>query len=556
MPQFRITSPNGEKYNVTAPDGATEADVVGVAQKHFALAASDRKDMERMADPTTGMSTIDKGLAGAGKFVSGLGTGASQIGAQVMDKISPSSKTLSNLVTGKDPSREAALQAEEAETRKRDAPLMATTAAKVGNFIAPLATVMIPGAGTLAGAALTGGALGALQPTVEGEGRIANTLIGGVAGTAGQAVGQEVGAAITSKLAQRIAERSAAQAANAGRDATVTAAREAGYVVPPTQTSPTLLNRALEGAAGKASTAQEASAKNQAVTNRLTALGLGRKHDERITPEILAEIRKDAGKAYEKVAEGSYVTDVTYKNRLRELSKAHATLAADVPELANKDVLALVKSLGRDKFEGKTLVEVNKALRERATAAYKNGETEAGRFYKGAAHEIENLIERNLLGSGGKETLAAFKEARQRIAKSYAAEAALNPATGNINAQTFAAALRKGKPITGEMRQVAEFAGQFPKATQLPERMGSLPGVSPLDYGVAAMRGDAGGLAWLTGRPAVRAAILSKIFQNSSMKPSYSAPAAERLLGQAVEGNRLPAAMRAALPDLAVNSRN
>ena len=53
-----------------------------------------------------------------------------------------------------------------------------------------------------------------------------------------------------------------------GMMAAIQAARSQGYVIPPTQANPTLGNRLLEGMAGKLTTAQNASAANQGVTNR------------------------------------------------------------------------------------------------------------------------------------------------------------------------------------------------------------------------------------------------------------------------------------------------
>jgi hypothetical protein len=76
-------------------------------------------------------------------------------------------------------------------------------------------------------------------------------------------------------------------------------AQEAGYVIPPTQVKPSLLNRFLEGTAGKISTAQNASFKNQQVTNQLAAKSLGLPEDTVISPEILQNIRSTAGQAYE-----------------------------------------------------------------------------------------------------------------------------------------------------------------------------------------------------------------------------------------------------------------
>ncbi len=130
---------------------------------------------------------------------------------------------------------------------------------------------------------------------------------------------------------------------------------------------------------------------------------------------------------------------------------------------------------------------------------------------------MEDLIERNLNQTGNAELLTNYRNARQILAKTYDVEKALNPATGNIDAGKLAASLKKGRPLTGELKQVAEFASRFPKATQTVEKMGSLPQLSPLDFGTAAIAGSAAGpvgLAGLIARPAARSLTLSDLMQN------------------------------------------
>lgn len=72
-----------------------------------------------------------------------------------------------------------------------------TTSGTVGQFagvaIPAAATVAIPGANTLTGAALTGAGFGALEPTSKDESRLQNAAIGGVAGTAGQKIANAIG---------------------------------------------------------------------------------------------------------------------------------------------------------------------------------------------------------------------------------------------------------------------------------------------------------------------------------------------------------------------------
>jgi hypothetical protein len=77
--------------------------------------------------------------------------------------------------------------------------------------------------------------------------------------------------------------------------------------------------------------------------------------------------------------------------------------------------------------------------------------------------------------------------------------------------------LKKGKPLTEELKTAAEFATQFPKATQTIESMGSLPQTSPLDLataGIASAITSPAALASLGVRPGARAAALSGPIQN------------------------------------------
>jgi len=62
-----------------------------------------------------------------------------------------------------------------------------------GAAVPAAATIAIPGANSLTGAALTGVAMGALEPTSKDESRLQNAAIGGVAGVAGQKIANAIG---------------------------------------------------------------------------------------------------------------------------------------------------------------------------------------------------------------------------------------------------------------------------------------------------------------------------------------------------------------------------
>ena len=147
------------------------------------------------------------------------------------------------------------------------------------------------GAAIRAGAGAVGGGVsaGMVNPEDAGTG----VLIGGALPIAGKVVGEagkKIGAVLRGPQASDDVINAAKQA------------YDAGYVIPPTQVKPTLGNRLLEGLSGKITTAQNASAKNAEVTNKLAAKALGLSDDVKLTPDVLEDIRKTAGTAYREVA--------------------------------------------------------------------------------------------------------------------------------------------------------------------------------------------------------------------------------------------------------------
>jgi hypothetical protein len=313
----------------------------------------------------------------------------------------------------------------------------------------------------------------------------------------------------------------------------INAAREAGYVIPPTQANPTLLNRVLEGTAGKLTTAQNASARNQEVTNKLAARSLGLADDTPITPELLSNIRATAGEAYDAIANSGLIrpklyaglTDTgmlkmssKYSEALDDIAKPFVTAAKGFPESTPSPVIDLVNSLKSNSFDASSAVSMIKQLRTGADDAFRSGNTDVGRASKSIANLLENSVEEHLKKTGSADLLKEFRNSRQLIAKTYSIEKVLNQTTGSVDAVKLAGQLQKGKPLSGELRQAAEFAQAFPKAARTPEQMGSLPQFSPLDVtagaGISAILQNPAYLATLGVRPAARSAALSPYVQN------------------------------------------
>lgn len=322
------------------------------------------------------------------------------------------------------------------------------------------------------------------------------------------AVGQYIGSKIAGpKVAPDVA-------------AAVQQAQGAGYVIPPTQVKPSLMNRALEGYAGKLTTAQNASARNQEVTNELARKAIGAAD---LSPAGIQQVRNQANQAYDQLGQaGKFVVDNDFAQALDRAGSVSAAMRQNFPELVNSKVDDLITGLkSRSEFDAQPTIEAIKQFRADAAtnkAALDPAQQAMGRAQNKIASALEDLIERNLQTTGNQQLLTGYRDARKVLAKTYEVEKALNPVTGTVDANKLAQALKKGKPLSGDLRTVAEFASRFPKATQTTERMGSLPGLSPLDFGTFGIASAATGnplmMAGVAARPVARAAVLSSPVQN------------------------------------------
>jgi len=207
-------------------------------------------------------------------------------------------------------------------------------------------------------------------------------------------------------------------------------------------------------------------------------------------------------------------------------------LLEDFPEWrdAGSGIDDLIDSILVDDMSAKSAGEIVKRLRQQASVHFKSMDDPAKRALafaeKKAANAIDALIGRNLdnMGLGGLH--AEWHTARETIAKSYTVERALTEGSGNVASHKLARMYSKGDPITGELKDAAKYAQTFDRATQ--EIKSSMPGISPLDAGVTAIGGAAGGpsglataMGMVAGRPAARNLITSAPWQKSMTTPQY-----------------------------------
>jgi hypothetical protein len=295
-----------------------------------------------------------------------------------------------------------------------------------------------------------------------------------------------------------------------------------GATLPPSQVNPTRLNSLLEGISGKQQAAQVASIKNQELINSQARKSLGLAPDTPITPEVLQQYRNVKGQAYEALRSNpAYYTDKTFiKNvddRLNELRKLSST--TDVAKEIN--VLNGLKQL---RFDGDSLVEQMKRLKfdgEANSISMDPSNKSLGSAQKFAARQLEDLAERNLTKFNQPDVMSNFKQARQDIAKSYTIEKSLNAASGDVSGAALGRRAAAGKIVPQELQAVSNAAATFPTAFQNVSRIGSVPGISPLDIGAAgvaaASTANPSLLGAVVGRPLIRSAITSPLYQRNML---------------------------------------
>lgn len=511
MAKFRVKSPDGVEWEVNAPDDATEEAVLRYAQMQFSA-----KLQEKPLNPTDEMNGPQKFLAGIGKAfvdpVRALRQMQGPFDGVSINGISAPSKPVPPLS-----------QADIDEAKQTDAPLMGTGAGIAGNVAGNLASAVIPGGNSIKGATLIGAGMSALQPTATGESRLANTAIGAALGGGTQAVLGKVANAARGKL------NAADDLAGSVKTATAKASQDVGYVIPPDQVNPTLVNRLLSGFSGGIKTQQAASVKNQPITNALVAQDFakyGVTPETPLTPELFKSIRSEAGKVYDAVSKsGTIVADDAYRASLGDLGKSYQAIAQEFPELANQEIGKLSQALARGHFSAKSAVELTKKLRFDGHKNIANMDPEKaalGRAQLEASDAVEELIGRNLTAAKKPELLQAFQAARVDIAKAHTAENALIDAAGNISAQAIKKAGGK-KPLIGGMRKVADFAEAFPKAAQTIDSSTKANNYSVVDALTAGLASGVSGnpamMAGVFARPAVRGAILSQPYQKMMTNP-------------------------------------
>ena len=325
-------------------------------------------------------------------------------------------------------------------------------------------------------------------------------------------------------------------------------AAEEGYVTPPSVRGEAGAAGLAEGLGGKIKTGQQAIETNQVVTNRLASRAVGLPEEVPVTIDVLQGIRTQAGQAYEAVrGVGQVFTDTAFRRDLSAATARFRSAAKDFPELAKSEIIDIVDGLRVAEFDAASGIDAISLLRNRGDVAFRGGDKALGNAYRAAAESIETVMERHL-GRGGDPALVdGFRQARQQIAETYSVQEALQGRiTGEVSATQLAAQLKKGNPLTGDLRTIADFANTFPSISRL--FTGTAQAFSPLDLAVGGTSAGIAGTAFALGagpagliplagtiaRPLLRRAALSDVARRAGIAGESVRPSGAATTGAAV----------------------
>lgn len=294
----------------------------------------------------------------------------------------------------------------------------------------------------------------------------------------------------------------------------VIAAHEAGYTMTPREMGAGTVARTAASLAGEPRLAKAVSLKNQPIYNQRIAKDLKLPEGTVLDSDVVRSVRENAGSAYENARNlGPVELDPQFRFDLARLTTEYSKAESAFPG-RKSPVLDMADRLNQSGADAGAIVSEINLLRKDANKAYASRDYEFGKAAKDAAAALEDQLIRHAQKTGqSAEVVEAMRGARATIAKSYAADKALNG--NNINPMVYAAELRRGKPLTGGAREVGEFSTDFPRSSMNTKNIGET-GPTFHDFG-AALLGSLkhGGLTLplMAARPVIRGILSSDMGQ-------------------------------------------
>lgn len=423
--------------------------------ENYAAAAPAAAPWERYkpkVEPTAPADWVTAEMSGPERFAAGAGAG------------------LMRLLRGAGQVVGLADQGDVDEAKRLEAPLMGTTAGKVGNFAGQVAglapTALIPGANTLAGAALIGAGTGAL--TTEGglKDRAVAAGVGAAAAPAGVWLGRKVGGALNPTDEALTAAQRAAKAEGARLGLKLTPGQASG------SKALQKVEAALESNPITSGAFDALKNQNQRKITGIAAKAIGQPGDELSSP-VLGQAFDDIGAVYNAVQTKNPVAvdpNAVTQKLLGIIDNYQGQYVGNGDVAGN----ALFKRISDFAQNGTATQEqlgtlasnLGKAAENNLTSA--NGDRAMGRALLDTKEVVDDLLQQSL----APDLAQQFGQARgqyRTLMQLTGRPNVVNPASGNVNPRALAGALQSGDKTgylrgrnTSDLYQAARFSQAFP----------------------------------------------------------------------------------------------
>jgi hypothetical protein len=237
--------------------------------------------------------------------------------------------------------------------------------------------------------------------------------------------------------------------------------------------------RAYSAAAGPRG--PEALAKvNQPRVTEIAKNELGIDSTTSLTSDSYKQARAKLAAPYDEVRKlPAMVADETTIKNLDDLRRNENLLGdKGAAKKVNKEIDKAIANVQQG-LTGSDLLDSVRNLRAEAKQTYKNPSAKpkdiaAADANLAIANQLESMIESNITNP---KLLDQFRDARQKMARSYVYEEATNFNTGQVDASKLARITAKDNALTGDIKSIGVIAGNNPEAftTQVSSKFVSVP---------------------------------------------------------------------------------
>ena len=279
-------------------------------------------------------------------------------------------------------------------------------------------------------------------------------------------------------LAERQAAKAGQRAAQSFQEAPrIEAAQEAnrlGINLNPAASNPTMRNRLKEAMVGGEDLDKAIAESNKAQWGRIAKNELGLPETETLSPAAYAKARQAANKPYEDIKKiGNFVADEDTITALNDLRQSEALIGGEATKGTIDKLIDSAVTRVQGGLTGKDLLDNISNLRKDARTIYKKTDLSPEQRAVadaniGIANALEGLVEKNL--AGNPKLLEQFRDARTKMAKSYAYENATDMNTGILDPLKIAQMTAKDNALTGDIAAIGKIAGNFPETVSTTPR--------------------------------------------------------------------------------------